>query len=158
LPEDLNEVIAAFVQDKANAERGLFDEEPVPQELTQLAWARSSDKYPDLDAEEQEAVRQHAIAALNLTQKAKQLALGDGEKGNDEKRMARWVGSKHPIRPSTALLDGVRNSRWMYASWTSTSSTASIRGSAAYAVLAKSMRRGEPEGGRRRRLVQNAPA
>ena len=31
------------------------------------------DKYPELDAEDQEAVRQHAIAALNLTQQAKQL-------------------------------------------------------------------------------------
>ena len=28
------------------------------------------EKYPELDAEDQEAVRQHAIAALNLTQQA----------------------------------------------------------------------------------------
>ena len=34
------------------------------------------DKYPELDEEDQEAVRQHAIAALNLTQKAKQIAAG----------------------------------------------------------------------------------
>src|SRR5690606_40866448 len=34
--EDLNEVIASFVQDKSNIERGLFDEELVPEELTQL--------------------------------------------------------------------------------------------------------------------------
>ena len=32
--EDLNEVIATFVQDKAALERGLFDEELVPEELT----------------------------------------------------------------------------------------------------------------------------
>ena len=32
--EDLNEVIAAFVQDKTAIERGLFDEELVPEELT----------------------------------------------------------------------------------------------------------------------------
>src|SRR5664279_3899763 len=32
------------------------------------------DKYPALDAEDHEAVRQHAIAALNLTQQAKRLA------------------------------------------------------------------------------------
>lgn len=31
--EDLNEVIAAFVQDKTAIERGLFDEELVPEEL-----------------------------------------------------------------------------------------------------------------------------
>ena len=33
------------------------------------------DKYPELTEEDQEAVRQHAIAALNLTQKAQQIAL-----------------------------------------------------------------------------------
>ncbi len=91
--EDLNEVIAAFVQDKPTIERGLFDEELVPEELTQVRMGKIiKDKYPELDAEDQEAVRQHAIAALNLTQQAKRLVV-DGE--ND--------GS-----PNTALLDGVR--------------------------------------------------
>ncbi|WP_338925190.1 DEAD/DEAH box helicase [Mycetohabitans endofungorum] len=91
--EDLNEVIAAFVQDKPTIERGLFDEELVPEELTQVRMGKIiKDKYPELDAEDQEAVRQHAIAALNLTQQAKRLVTeGEGE------------GS-----PNTALLDGVR--------------------------------------------------
>lgn len=70
--EDLNEVIAAFVQDKTALERGLFDSEMVPEELTQLRMGKIiKDKYPELDGEDQEAVRQHAIAALNLTQQAK---------------------------------------------------------------------------------------
>ena len=91
--EDLNEVIAAFVQDKPTIECGLFDEELVPEELTQVRMGKIiKDKYPELDAEDQEAVRQHAIAALNLTQQAKRLVV-DGE--ND--------GS-----PNTALIDGVR--------------------------------------------------
>ena len=34
--EDLNEVITAFVQDKTALERGLFDEEMIPEELTQV--------------------------------------------------------------------------------------------------------------------------
>lgn len=90
--EDLNEVIAAFVQDKRTIERGLFDEDLVPEELTQVRMSKIiKDKYPDLDTEDQEAVRQHAIAALNLTQQAKQLATG----GDD-------------ASPNTALLDGVR--------------------------------------------------
>ena len=92
--EDLNEVIAAFVQDKPAIERGLFDEEVLPEELTQVRMGKIvRDKYPELDEEDQEAVRQHAIAALNLTQQAKQIALGDGDK-----------------EPSvnTALIDGVR--------------------------------------------------
>ncbi|PKO59120.1 MAG: DEAD/DEAH box helicase, partial [Betaproteobacteria bacterium HGW-Betaproteobacteria-17] len=79
--EDLNEVIAAFVQDKPTIERGLFDEELVPEELTQVRMGKIiKDKYPELDAEDQEAVRQHAVAALNLTQQAKRLVTeGDGE-------------------------------------------------------------------------------
>jgi hypothetical protein len=89
----LNEVIAAFVQDKPTIERGLFDEELVPEELTQVRMGKIiKDKYPELDAEDQEAVRQHAIAALNLTQQAKQLVT-EGESDGS---------------PNTALIDGVR--------------------------------------------------
>jgi superfamily II DNA or RNA helicase len=91
--EDLNEVITAFVQDKVAIERGMFDPELVPEELTQLRMGKIvKDKYPELGAEDQEAVRQHAIAALNLVQQAKQIAVdsGDGVKAN------------------TALIDGVR--------------------------------------------------
>ncbi len=91
--EDLNEVIAAFVQDKQAIERGLFDEELVPEELTQVRMGKIiKDKYPELDAEDQEAVRQHAIAALNLTQQAKRLVTESGSDGS----------------PNTALVDGVR--------------------------------------------------
>jgi superfamily II DNA or RNA helicase len=91
--EDLNEVIAAFVQDKTAIEQGLFNEELVPEDLTVLRMGKIvKDKYPELDAEDQEAVRQHAIVALNLTQQAKQAALGgDGEQS-----------------VNTALIDGVR--------------------------------------------------
>lgn len=98
--EDLNEVIASFVQDKTNIERGLFDDELVPEELTQLRMGKIiRDKYPELDAEDQEAVRQHAIAALNLTQQAKQLVLGD----DPQSTLNGGNGT-----PSTALIDGVR--------------------------------------------------
>ncbi|HRO33050.1 MAG TPA: DEAD/DEAH box helicase [Brevundimonas sp.] len=91
--EDLNEVIAAFVQDKRTAERGLFDEEAAPQELTQERMGKIvRDKYPDLTAEDVEAVRQHAIAALNVTQEIKRrLTDDDGEP-----------------RSNTAFIDGAR--------------------------------------------------
>jgi hypothetical protein len=95
--EDLNEVIAAFVQTKTVAERGMFDEETPAQELTQVAMGKIvRDRYPDLSAEDQESVRQHAIAALNLTQKAKSLAMGVADTTDGEQRA------------NTALLDGVR--------------------------------------------------
>jgi superfamily II DNA or RNA helicase len=92
--EDLNEVIAAFVQDKVAIERGLFDEELVPEELTRVRLGKIiKDKYPELDEGDQEAVRQHAVAALNLTQQAKQVALDGG-------------GAE--ASANTALIDGVR--------------------------------------------------
>jgi len=95
--EDLNEVIAAFVQDKPTIERGLFDEELVPEELTQVRMGKIiKDKYPELDAQDQEAVRQHAIAALNLTQQAKRLVT-EGPTSPDLDGL-----------PTTALIDGVR--------------------------------------------------
>ncbi len=73
--EDLNEVITAFVQDKTALERGLFDEHVVPEELTQLRMGKIvRDRYPELTEADQESVRQHAIAALNITQTAKLLA------------------------------------------------------------------------------------
>jgi superfamily II DNA or RNA helicase len=91
---DLNEVIAAFVQDKTTIERGIFDPDLMPEELTQLRMGKIiKDKYPALDDEDQEAVRQHAIAALNLTQKAKEIASGGGE---DEKSA------------NTAFIEGIR--------------------------------------------------
>src|SRR5262249_5021856 len=95
--EDLNEVIAAFVQDKTSIERGLFDEEMIPEELTQVRMGKIiKDKYPELGEEDQEAVRQHAIAALIVTQQAKQIAVGGGGAGDDKEQS------------NTALIDGVR--------------------------------------------------
>jgi hypothetical protein len=105
--EDLNEVITAFVQDKSALERGLFDGahtggETLAEELTQLKMGKIvRDRYPELTDEDQEAVRQHAVAALNLTQKAKQLASGN-DAGADA------AGEDGEARSNTALIEGVR--------------------------------------------------
>lgn len=92
--EDLNELITSFVQDKTAVERGLFDEELIPEELTQARMGKIvRETYPTLPEEDQETVRQHAIAAVNLVQKGKRTILGD-ERGSA-------IGN-------TALIDGVR--------------------------------------------------
>lgn len=76
----------------------MFDEETIPEELTQVRMgAIVKDKYPELDSEEQEAVRQHAIAALNLTQKAKEIASQDDSSQEN-----------HNSKGSKAFIDGVR--------------------------------------------------
>ena len=98
--EDLNEVITAFMQDRVTVERGLFDTELVPEELTQARMGKIiKEKFPELDTEDQEAVREHAVAALNLTQKAKEAA---SELREGSQAEAEWGAG------STALIDGVR--------------------------------------------------
>ncbi|HQU46408.1 MAG TPA: hypothetical protein PK867_26610, partial [Pirellulales bacterium] len=90
--EDLTELVTAFVQDKQAIQCGMFDPEAAPEELTQVRMGKIvQEKFPNLDAEDQEAVRQHAVAALNLVQQAKK-ALSQG--GDDAK--------------NTSLVDGIR--------------------------------------------------
>lgn len=92
--EDLNEVIAAFVQDKSIVERGMFDPDVVPEELTQLKMGKIiREKFPELSEDDQEAVRQHAVAAMTLTQQAK-AAILEGDNGE--------------LKANTAFVDGVR--------------------------------------------------
>ncbi len=89
------------MQDKPTIERGLFDDELVSEEVTQIRMGQIiAGKYPHLEREDQEAVRQHAIAALNLLQKGK-ISVGEasgiyGVNLGDE-----------PTK-NTALIDGVR--------------------------------------------------
>ena len=127
IEEDLNEVIASFVQDKQSMERGMFDEEVVPQELTQVRMGKIiKDKYPELDEGDAEAVRQYAVTALNLTQKAKEErekrnesqneeSSGsespkneDGNAGNDDEPQTGGDGGSAAERGNTALIDGIR--------------------------------------------------
>lgn len=93
--EDLNELITSFVQDKPSLERGLFDYTTLPQELTQANMGRIiRERYQHLDENDQEAVRQHAVAALNLVQQAKQALNQNPADGEASK--------------NTLLIDGVR--------------------------------------------------
>ena len=94
--EDLEEVVTAFVQDRDAVARGMFDEETITEELTQVRMGKIvRDKYPDMAEEDVEAVRQRAVAALNIVQKAKE----------DVRSIAEETGEP---APNTAFLDGVR--------------------------------------------------
>lgn len=97
--EDLNEVIASFVQDKTAVERGLFDEDLIPEELTLVRMGKIvKDRYPGLDDGDLEAIRQHAVAAINLVQQAKRAPSGSTDE--DTK------GTELP--GNTAFIHGVR--------------------------------------------------
>lgn len=70
--QDINEVLAAFVQDRQTVERGVFDDETPAEEFTQLRMGRIvADRYPELSEDDREAVRQHAVAAIAMTQQGK---------------------------------------------------------------------------------------
>ncbi|MBD2317916.1 DEAD/DEAH box helicase [Phormidium tenue] len=119
--EDLTELVTAFVQDKQAIERGLFDEELVPEELTQVRMGKIvKEKFPILEEQDQEAVRQHAIAALNVIQQAKKSlnelgnsytlnpnAIAFPESTDSPDQSDRQQLEQEPS-PNTALIDGVR--------------------------------------------------
>jgi len=114
--EDLTELVTAFVQDKPAIERGLFDEELVPEELTQVRMGKIvQEKFPSLDLADQEAVRQHAIAALNLVQQGKRMVSETGgiytvnsSNSSDSSDSGFTSSDQENATPNTALLDGVR--------------------------------------------------
>lgn len=95
--EDLNEVIAGFIQDKLALEQGALNSENIiPEELTVQRMGKIvRERYPELSDEDQEVVRQHAVAVLNITQQAK-LVLADNDAGS--------TGTQG----NTSLIDGVR--------------------------------------------------
>ena len=96
--EDLTDLITAFVQDKPTLEQGLGDqEELVPEELTQVRMGKIvKERFPDLEEEDQESVRQHAIAALTVVQQAKKTMDEGRSEGGEE------------TAKNTALIEGVR--------------------------------------------------
>lgn len=128
--EDLNEVITAFVQDTRTMAQGLFDEETAPQELTITRMGKIvRDKYPELSDTDQEAIRERAVAALNLIQQAK-------------KQLSTESGDDDVLRANTALIDGVRRFAMDVRDLDIDLIDSKNPFEAAYAVLAKTMNQG----------------
>ena len=75
-------------------ERGVFDEETVPEELTQVRMGKIvQGQVPRaLDPDDQEAVRQHAVAALEPRAEGEEAVAGGGS-GDGE------GGEAPPTRP-----------------------------------------------------------
>jgi superfamily II DNA or RNA helicase len=100
--DDLNDLVAAFTQDTRTVERGIFDTEVVPEELTQVAMGKIvATKYPDLPDDDHEAVRQHAVAAVNMNQQVKKVMNQHGQ--------SEFVdGGEDEPKANTAFVDGIR--------------------------------------------------
>ena len=128
----MNEIITSFIQDKSAVERGMFDEELVPEELTQGKMGKIIEEmYPELDEEDHEAVRQRAVAAVNMVQQGK-LSLNEPSADGEE------TGST-VVTPNTALIDGVRRYAMNVTDLDMDLIDRINPFSQAYAVLAKSM-------------------
>jgi hypothetical protein len=84
--EDMSDVVAAFLQDKSVLARGIFDSNMPAEESTQIHMGRIvKNRYAFLPEEDQEAIRQRAVALINVTQQAKatitssnDIAIGNG--------------------------------------------------------------------------------
>jgi hypothetical protein len=99
--DDLNDLVAAFTQDTRTVERGIFDTEVVPEELTQVAMGKIvATKYPNESDDDKEAIRQHAVAAVNMTQQVKKAMNEQGQAGSAD-------GGDEP-KANTAFVDGIR--------------------------------------------------
>ena len=129
--QDINEVITSFIQDKQAIERGLFDQEVAPEELTQVRMGKIvRERYPEMSETDQEAIRQHAIAALNITQQAAKIITETARE--DE------TGE---LKASTSFVDGVR--KFMNVRELDIDLIDHINPfDAAYAILAKAMNEG----------------
>ncbi len=137
--EDLNEIITSFIQDKVAVERGMFDEELIPEELTQVKMGKIIEElYPELEAEDQEAVRQRAVAAVNMVQQGK-LSLDDldGDVGISGTGIS--GDGTSGVVVNTALIDGVRRFAMNVTDLDMDLIDRINPFSEAYAVLAKSM-------------------
>lgn len=84
--------------DKQSIERGLFDPEVAPEELTQVRMGKIvRERYPEFSEADQEAIRQQAIAALNITQQAAKLVTETAIEDADGE-----------LKANTSFVDGVR--------------------------------------------------
>ena len=129
--QDINEVITSFIQDKQAIERGMFDPEVVPEELTQVRMGKIvRDRYPEMSETDQEAIRQHAIAALNITQQAAKIVT---ETATED--------ASGELKANTTFVDGVR--KFMNVRELDIDLIDRINPfDAAYAILAKAMNEG----------------
>lgn len=95
IEKDLNEIFAATVQDKEILEKGLFDNNVPPQEITQVLIGKVVRRlYPHLSAVDQEAIRQRAVATFNINQLGRN---GNESKAEDKKS-----------KSNTSFIDNIR--------------------------------------------------
>ena len=108
--EDIRELIADFLNDRRTMERGLFDPEVVPEELTVVKMGQIiKHRYPSLDAEDQEAVRQHVVATMNLINSG---AISQMKNPSDNPAQSKTGTIADPKpgepAPNTGFVDGTR--------------------------------------------------
>lgn len=110
--EDITELISSFVQDPETVERGTYDTNLMAPELNQVKMAKIiKAKYPQIhDEEDREAIRQRAVAALQLAQKGNQI-VDDVAQDTESTKQTSTAGphtAPLDVKASTAFVDNVR--------------------------------------------------
>ncbi|MGC6484193.1 MAG: DEAD/DEAH box helicase [Candidatus Puniceispirillales bacterium] len=107
IQEDLNEIVTAVIQDKQALEKGMFDENAPPQEITQMRVGKIvGDRYTHVSEEDREAIRQHAVAAAVTVQQATKAVNEMNEMAEADAQYD--AGPMHEPKLNTAFVDGVR--------------------------------------------------
>lgn len=103
--EDLKDLIATVLQNRDALRRALFDQaNTLPQEVNQVIVGRIvKDKYPNFSDEDQEAIRQHAVAAINLTQR-----LGKLDQAQRNASVASDIDTASSMEADTRLINGAK--------------------------------------------------
>src|SRR5690625_1002910 len=110
--EDITELISSFVQDPETVERGTYDTNLMAPELNQVKMAKIiKAKYPQIhDEEDREAIRQRAVAALQLAQRGNQI-VDDVAQDTESTKQTSTAGphtAPLDVKASTAFVDNVR--------------------------------------------------
>ncbi len=80
--QDIPELIAQVLQDNKTVEKGMFDRDGISQDITQIKFGEIiRNRYPNIEEEDQEAIRQHLTAAMYMAQHQGELQIEMTEEG-----------------------------------------------------------------------------
>ncbi len=101
--QDIQDIISPLMQDTKVIERGLFDENHIPADTNIVAMAKIiKKKYPNLSPHDQEAVRQQAVATMNVLREMPSEITGTSKMDLNEDITPKKQQN------NTSLIDGLR--------------------------------------------------
>lgn len=114
--DHLTEIVTELVQNEQVRKHGAFDENLIPEEITLIETTKIIEsKYPELDKHDTEAVRQQAVAMINLTRTAHKQVYENNTLHEPPQEISGYpettpatAPNEQPQLLNTALVDGIR--------------------------------------------------